>query len=104
MLGNLMEKACKLARSRVDVSVAPADGKIAIAIADDGPGVPEAERETVLARGIRLDERIPGSGLGLGIAADLAALHGGGLEFGERPGGGLVVILRLPRIPGAVSV
>lgn len=104
MLGNLMENACKMARSRVDVSVSSVGGRVAIAVADDGPGLPETERDAVLARGVRLDERTPGSGLGLGIAADLAALHGGGLEFGERQGGGLVVILRLPRVQGAEPV
>lgn len=97
MLGNLMENACKWARSRVAVTVAAAGGDVVVTITDDGPGLPEAERDAVVGRGIRLDERMPGSGLGLGIAAELAALHGGGLEIGQAPGGGLAATLRLPR-------
>lgn len=99
ILGNLMENACKWARSRVDISVATAESEAVITVADDGPGLPEGERDAALARGIRLDERVPGSGLGLGIAADLAALHGGRLEIGQGPAGGLAATLWLPRVP-----
>ena len=97
MLGNLMENACKWARSRVAVTVAAAGGEVVVTVTDDGPGLPKAERDAVVGRGIRLDERMPGSGLGLGITAELAALHGGGLEIGQAPGGGLAATLSLPR-------
>ena len=98
-LGNLMENACKWGRSRVAVAVtvAAAGGDVVVTITDDGPGLPEAERDAAVGRGIRLDERMPGSGLGLGIATELAALHGGGLEIGQAPDGGLAATLRLPR-------
>ena len=97
MLGNLMENACKWARRNVVVSVAVAGKAVLVAVGDDGPGLPESGQENVLGRGVRLDERMPGSGLGLAIVADLAALHGGGLEIGRGAGGGLVATLRLPR-------
>ncbi len=97
LLGNLMENACQWARGRVEVAIARAGGELIATVTDDGPGLPEAGRDTVVGRGIRLDERTPGSGFGLSIAADLAALHDGRLEIGQAPDGGLSVTLRLPR-------
>lgn len=100
LLGNLMENACKWALESVAVTIGVVAGEVVVTVADDGPGLPEAERDTVVGRGIRLDERMPGSGLGLGIAAELAAMHGGQLEIGEAAGGGLAVTLILPRAAG----
>ena len=48
------------------------EGMLLIHIDDDGPGIPEDERERIFERGTRLDEQRPGSGLGLDIARDLA--------------------------------
>ena len=96
LLGNLMENACKWARGSVAVTIAMVAGEVVVTVADDGPGLPEAERDAVVGRGVRLDERMPGSGLGLGIAAELAALHGGRLAIGEAAGGGLRAALHLP--------
>lgn len=101
MLGNLMENACKWARTRVVVRVAAADDDVSVAVSDDGPGLPEGDRAIALARGERLDERAPGSGLGLAITADLAALYGGRLELGRSEAGGLCATLRLSRRGGA---
>jgi signal transduction histidine kinase len=75
-----------------------------LAIADEGPGVDEADRGRVLDRFVRLEasRSRPGSGLGLSLAAAVARLHGGSLSLGEaRPGAqpGLKVELRLPRSP-----
>ena len=96
MLGNLLDNACKWAKSRVDVSGSADDGRIAIVIDDDGPGLPSGQRETMFARGMRADEQVPGSGLGLGIARDLARLYGGDVVLAESPAGGLRVMLALP--------
>ncbi|RAI59026.1 sensor histidine kinase [Roseicella frigidaeris] len=96
MLGNLLENACKWATRRVWVAVRAAPGLVVIEVGDDGPGVPEASRAAVLGRGVRLDEAAPGSGLGLPIVADLAALHGGALSLGRSPEGGLLARLELP--------
>ncbi|MCO6417220.1 sensor histidine kinase [Siccirubricoccus sp. KC 17139] len=96
MLGNLLENACKWARSRVSLSVARENGGVMLRIADDGPGLPEAAREAVLARGIRLDEMAPGSGLGLAIVRDLAELYRGRLALDRAPEGGLLVRFWLP--------
>ena len=97
MLGNLMENACKWAHGKVLVSVVATDSKVLVTIIDDGPGLPKAERDAVIGRGVRLDERKPGSGLGLGIAAELAALHNGKLEISVAPSGGVAATLHLQR-------
>lgn len=68
-------------------------------ITDDGPGIVEAERDSALSRGVRLDEGGPRHGLGLSIARDFVEASGGTLELGDAGGGGLKVILRWPRDP-----
>lgn len=89
MLGNLLENAAKWANSRVEIRL----GAKEIYIADDGPGIPLAERNKVLERGQRLDENVPGSGLGLGIVAEIAKLYGLSLKLEESYLGGLGVRL-----------
>ena len=64
MLGNLLDNACKWARSRVTVQSAAAGGEVAIAVDDDGPDLEPQLRESVLRGGVRADEAAPGSGLG----------------------------------------
>jgi signal transduction histidine kinase len=103
MLGNLVDNACKWAQARVSVEVTPerADGAppkptVRIVVDDDGPGLSPAEREQVARRGQRLDESKPGSGLGLSIVLELAALYGGGLTLSNAPIGGLRAELVLP--------
>ena len=64
-------------------------------VEDDGPGVPDDEVETVLARGGRLDATKPGAGLGLAIVGDLVETYGGSLVLKRSPLGGLKVELRL---------
>ena len=98
MVGNLLDNACKWAKSRVWVSAARADGagKFEVLVDDDGPGLTEAERAKAVKRGQRLDETKPGSGLGLSIVADLAHLYKGGFKLEPSPQGGLRARLELP--------
>ena len=103
MIGNLVDNACKWAGSRVSIEVVRAPGTaesddetVRITVDDDGPGLTAAEREQAAKRGLRLDESKPGSGLGLSIVTDLAALYGGGLKLGAAPLGGLRAELVLP--------
>jgi signal transduction histidine kinase len=96
MLGNLLDNACKWARSRVVIR-ATADAKgTAIVIEDDGPGIEPSLRDAVLRRGVRADEAAPGSGLGLAIVRDLAELHGGSVMLESAELGGLRARLTLP--------
>ncbi len=96
MLGNLLDNACKWARSQVLVRAERADDRLLIVVEDDGPGIPKQRQGEVLTRGRRLDEKVPGSGLGLDIAQDIARLYRGSITLGRAPGGGLRAQLDLP--------
>jgi signal transduction histidine kinase len=99
MCGNLIDNACKWAKSHVRVSArAGAGATVEIHVGDDGPGLSPEERARVGERGERLDDSVPGSGLGLAIVRDIARLYGGAMSLGESPLGGLEVLLILPRI------
>lgn len=96
MLGNLMDNACKWSVSRARVSAGREQGWLQIAVEDDGPGLAPEIRARALDRGRRLDETVPGSGLGLSIVQELAALYGGELRLETSTGGGLCARLTLP--------
>jgi signal transduction histidine kinase len=105
MAGNLMDNACKWAKSSVTVKVeapqgqaASADRVLRLVIEDDGPGLPEDFRREAVSRGRRLDENVPGSGLGLSIVADLSHLYRGTLCLEESASGGLRACLTLPAV------
>ena len=95
MLGNLLDNACKFARSRVTLEAAAAARRVVITVDDDGPGLSAELREAVLRRGVRADQAAPGSGLGLAIVRDLAELYGGSITLGASPTGGLRARLEL---------
>ena len=71
-----------------------ADGKVVIAVADNGPGIPEALRAQVFEPFFTTKAR--GGGLGLAIARRTAEIHGGDLTLECPPGGGTIVTLTLP--------
>ncbi len=103
IVGNLVDNACKWAKSEVAVTVAyvrPADeltpGTLTLAIDDDGSGLTEAERAEATRRGRRLDETKPGSGLGLSIVTELVGLYGGRFRLDRSPAGGLRAEVDLP--------
>ncbi|MGH6889555.1 MAG: sensor histidine kinase [Rhizomicrobium sp.] len=99
MAGNLIDNACKWAHARVAVSARRCDGAaFELCVEDDGDGLDAAERKRVGARGERLDESVPGSGLGISIVRDIAKLYGGSLMLEESRLGGLEARLALPAI------
>jgi len=89
MLGNLLDNACKFARSRVVITSSLNGSSVLITIDDDGPGLDPTLRDTVLQRGVRADEAAPGSGLGLAIVRELAELYGGSIALERSPEGGV---------------
>jgi signal transduction histidine kinase len=97
LLGNLMENACKWARRHVRVSAgATGLGQMVVVVEDDGPGLPEDQREAALQRGARMDETTPGSGLGLSIVVELTRAYGGRISLADSELGGLKAVLELP--------
>ncbi len=96
IVGALAENAVKWTHSMVRVSAMACPDGVRIVVADDGPGIPEADRSRLLTRGARLDEAVPGHGLGLAIAADRIAAYGGRFDLAQAEGSGLVVTVVLP--------
>lgn len=88
LLGNLMENACKYGHKQIKVSATGRGVSLAIAVEDDGPGIPTALRERILQRGARADNSAPGQGIGLAVAMDIAASYGGSIHVGQSPLGG----------------
>ncbi|GLH31526.1 sensor histidine kinase [Pseudomonas sp. BR1R-5] len=97
LLGNLLDNACKWADSEVRLGIAPTTEGYQVWVDDDGPGIPESQRQQVLERGSRLDEQVDGHGLGLGIVRDIVDAWGGSLALLQSPLGGLRVSIDLPR-------
>ncbi|MGG5818641.1 sensor histidine kinase [Falsiroseomonas sp. HW251] len=96
-LANLLDNAILHGGGRVALRLKP--GPV-IEVADDGPGIPPAEREAVTRRFYRLDSsrHTPGTGLGLALVAAAARLHGGSLRIEDGPGGrGVTAVLDLRR-------
>jgi signal transduction histidine kinase len=101
MAGNLIDNAAKWSTGNVKVSAASlADARnwLLITVDDDGPGLPPDKHADAMKRGRRLDESKPGSGLGLSIVAETAAMYGGAVKLGDADLGGLRVELKLPAV------
>lgn len=100
---NLLENAIKYARpeaggtGRIDVTLAQAGDTVRIVVADNGPGIPEADRKRVLERFVRLEKSRsePGSGLGLALVNAVAGLHGGTVRIEDNQPG-VRAVLELP--------
>lgn len=102
-LGNLLDNAAKWANARICLSAAKADGRVRIAVGDDGPGIAESDRERMLRRGAHGEDGVigrPGSGLGLAISADIAEAYGAVLSLGHSPLGGLEAALIFDTVAG----
>lgn len=106
-LTNLLANATKYGREggRITLCLKRQAGAALIAVHDDGPGIPGAERERIFERFYRSDEtgarRPQGSGLGLPIARALIELHGGRLWVESEPGEGSTFWIALPLSPAA---
>jgi signal transduction histidine kinase len=100
MAGNLLDNACKWSKGEVAISMmaerTDTNRTLLIRIEDNGPGLTDEEATKVLRRGVRLDEKTPGSGLGLDIVKELVDVYGGSLQLKRSALGGLLAELRLP--------
>jgi signal transduction histidine kinase len=95
ILGNLTDNAVKWARETVRMTSAEAGAFAVIRIEDDGPGVPAAALAQLGERGLRLDQQVAGTGIGLAIARELLDAYGGSLTLENRAEGGFRAEVRL---------
>ncbi|WP_460489480.1 DUF4118 domain-containing protein [Curvibacter fontanus] len=97
LLANLLDNALKYSEGEVELSVEPHEARLEVCVRDRGPGIPEAERETIFqpyVRGDRSGRR--GTGLGLAVCRAIAQAHGAPLILRPRAGGGSDFCLQLP--------
>jgi signal transduction histidine kinase len=90
-VANLLDNALKYGGGEVRLSAHQQDGRAALEVCDSGPGIPEAEREAVFGRFVRLEpsRSTPGNGLGLSLVRAVARLHNGTVALGDaQPGTG----------------
>jgi two-component system sensor histidine kinase PhoQ len=94
--GNVIENAYKYGRRRVRVQATSTGGVLRLIVEDDGPGISPADVEVLLQRGTRADESVPGYGIGLAVAKEIAELYGGrlGVQRAELGGARIEVELR----------
>lgn len=102
LIWNLLDNAIKFSPpgGRVDVSVTADDGMAVLEVADSGPGIEEEALDSLFDRFVRGDAsrtRVEGSGLGLSIVRAIAVAHGGSVTAENRPAGGALFRVRLPR-------
>ena len=99
LVDNLIENAVRHGGSHVRVELGPdgSAGRLVLSVEDDGPGVPDNDRERIFERFARgSTATTPGSGLGLALVAQQAGLHGGDVSVDDSPAGGARFAVRLP--------
>jgi signal transduction histidine kinase len=103
---NLLDNAGRHARTTVRIAVHQRDGRVRLLVDDDGPGIPEEDRERVFERFTRLDAHrardgaTGGAGLGLSLVRRIAQLHGGTASVDDAPLGGARLVVDLPEHRG----
>ena len=104
-LRNLADNAQRHARGRIRITLTTIGEEVEIIVDDDGEGVPEADRERIFERFVRLDEHrarsAGGSGLGLAIVREIALAHGGRVRVSANAWGGAQAVLTLPLSVGS---
>ncbi|MEH6465016.1 MAG: ATP-binding protein [Shewanella psychromarinicola] len=83
MLGNVLDNACKAAKTRVTLTLKQQDNQLWMTIEDDGEGIPEEKQQHIFERGIRADTYAQGHGIGLAIVRDLVDSYHGNLTVGQ---------------------
>jgi signal transduction histidine kinase len=96
IIGNLLDNARKWGKGRIDVMWVAGQGQSWLEIRDDGPGVSADMISALGSRGLRLDERTRGTGIGLAIVRDLLEAYGLEVEFLNAQPSGLCVRFQLP--------
>jgi signal transduction histidine kinase len=102
LVRNLVDNAIRHAHSSIRLECAQVAARAQMVVADDGPGIPVAERRRIFDRFVRLDSprtrESGGAGLGLSIVAQIADAHDGTVTVGESFSGGARFVVRLPLV------
>lgn len=103
VFGNVLDNAFKHCSSSVRIALGEHsdmddNGRLLLCFVldDDGKGIPVEQRESVMTRGIRVDESVPGQGIGLSVVNDIINRYGGALSIAESPTQGARLMIRLP--------
>lgn len=96
IMGNLLDNAGKWSASYVELSLEQHNDTATIMVTDNGTGVADEEKANLGQRGLRLDEQIPGHGLGLAIVREIIARYSGQIAFLTGTKGGLKVWIEIP--------
>lgn len=86
VLGNIIDNACKYGESSVVISTHHHENELTIKVSDDGDGILEQQRDTILQRGARADTAKPGQGIGLSVAVDIISSYGGEITVENNAG------------------
>lgn len=101
VLGNLLENAARHAKARVRISTAAGSIGPSVIVEDDGKGIGPAQLPRVLERGVRLDQRSKGAGLGLAIVQDVLDAYNWQLDLAASRLGGLKATISPKGVPGS---
>lgn len=96
VLGNLLDNAWKFSRHQVRAVAGHRGRMLEIRVEDDGPGIPADRVQAILARGGRLDEGVPGQGIGLAVVSEIVTAYGGDLLVEDSALGGAALVVCLP--------
>lgn len=99
LLGNLMDNACKAAKSKVKVSAQQTNKLLRITVEDDGNGIEPQHRQELLHRGKRLDSYQEGQGIGMAVVTDLISAYHGKMEITDSTLGGAKIEMTFTRMP-----
>ena len=96
LLGNLLDNAYKWCLGKVQITAAGDKRRLVITVADDGPGIEADKAESLLQRGARADENVPGHGIGLSIVQGIVQAYDGKITIGTSALGGAEIRLEMP--------
>ncbi|MFC3096018.1 GHKL domain-containing protein [Alteromonas sediminis] len=98
VLGNVLDNACKAANTQVSIYSEDTSATRDVIIEDDGPGIKEQDKQTLLTRGKRLDTYQEGQGIGMAVVSDIMASYGGRLAIESSASGGASIRLSFNRL------
>jgi signal transduction histidine kinase len=101
LIGNIIENAVKWAKTEITITAGADPDTPTLIVADDGPGVGAADLKRMTERGVRLDTRIAGTGIGLSIVSDIAEVYGIDVDIANGEVSGLRVTLRFSAVPAS---